>query len=233
MGSVLINGVIVAAGSGERFGGNVPKAFVELAGVPLLVRSALTAMAAGVDRLAVVVGNQQLIEDARRLLGPAGVARVHVVIGGPTRVDSVRLGLLALASGDDDIVVIHDAARPLATVASFQRVIAAVEAGADGATAAVRSTDTIAATHDGRIVAVPDRSTVVLVQTPQAFRSAVLRAAHAAAQAAGDTTLSDDAGLVLRYAPTTVVVAVAGDERNLKITRPGDLDLAARLLAGD
>lgn len=229
---MLIGGVIVAAGSGERFGGRVPKAFVELAGVPLLVRSALTATAAGVERLAVVVGSEPLIAKARGLLTTAGIERVDVVVGGSTRVDSVRLGLLALASGDDDIVVIHDAARPLATVATFHRVIAAVQAGADGATAMVPSNDTIASTRDGRIVEVPDRSTIALVQTPQAFRSAIVRAAHAAAQAAGDTAVSDDVGLVLRYSPTAVIAAVAGDARNLKITRPGDLDIATRLAGG-
>ncbi len=232
-----VDGLILAAGSGDRFGGSTPKAFVELAGEPMLLRAARAAVAGGVERLVVVVP-RSLVAEAEALLAPTGRAvrpplgRVKVVAGGASRVESTRLGLAGLAGADDDVVVVHDAARPLATAASFRRVVAAVVDGADGATLVVPSVDTIAFLAEGRVVDVPARDRMTRVQTPQAFRLGVLRRAHLDAAAAGDAGATDDCGLVLRYLPNAQVVAVAGEESNLKITTPADLRLAEALVAG-
>lgn len=228
-----VDGLILAAGSGDRFGGATPKAFVRLGGEPLLVRAARAAAAAGVARLVVVVASS-LVEEAEAVFAATGLgplASVRVVAGGASRVESCRLGLAALDGADDDLVVVHDAARPLVKPETFRRVVRAVSRGADAATAVIPSADTIAFVADGRVEAVPERDRIARVQTPQAFRRAVLRQAHAAAAAAGDTSATDDCGLVLRYVPLARVAAVAGDEANVKITTAGDLRIAEGLAA--
>jgi 2-C-methyl-D-erythritol 4-phosphate cytidylyltransferase len=145
----------------------------------------------------------------------------RVVIGGDTRSASVRAGLDAVPS-DCDVVVVHDAARPLATKALFESVLAAVAAGADAAIPAVAVTDTVKRVVDGQVVETLDRDQLVAVQTPQAFRTGVLRAAHALGSEA-----TDDAALV--EAAGGRVVVVPGELDNLKITTRRDLDIAALL----
>ncbi len=226
-----IDAIVLAAGSGERFGGPTPKAFLELGGIPILARAVAGVAAAGVDRL-VVVAPPRSVPAAEAAIRDHAPEVTTVVPGGATRVESCRLGLAALDGDDRDIVVVHDAARPLATIELFRRVVAAVAEGADAATATIGSTDTVAILEGDRVTAIPERTTIARVQTPQAFRREVLRRAHAAAAAAGDTTPTDDCGLVLRYAPESTVRAVEGDERNVKITRPADLDAARGLLGG-
>jgi 2-C-methyl-D-erythritol 4-phosphate cytidylyltransferase len=142
------------------------------------------------------------------------------VPGGATRSASVRAGLAAVPDSAT-VIVVHDAARPLAPDALFQAVIQAVVDGADAAIPAVPVHDTIRHV-DGGVV---DRTALVAVQTPQAFRAAALRDAHAAG---GEAT--DDASLVEAAGGT--VVLVPGNHHNLKITDPGDLRIAATLLEG-
>jgi 2-C-methyl-D-erythritol 4-phosphate cytidylyltransferase len=128
----------------------------------------------------------------------------------------VRAGLAAVPAGAD-IVCVHDAARPLASAELFARVVAAVRAGADGAIPAVAVTDTIKVVdRDGVVTATPDRSTLVAVQTPQAFRATALRAAHA-----GGGADTDDAAAVERHGGR--VVTVPGEPWNRKITDRDDL----------
>lgn len=144
-----------------------------------------------------------------------------VVAGGSSRSESVRCGLAAVPA-DAEIICVHDAARPFATHEIFERVVAAVRSGADAAVPAVEVADTIKVVdRSGRVVATPDRSTLRAVQTPQAFRADVLRAAH---QRGGDAT--DDAGLV--EAGGGYVVVVQGDVDNRKVTSPADWDWAVQ-----
>lgn len=177
-----------------------------------------------------------VVSDGVVLVVPVGDAdREGGVAGGATRSESVRAGLAVLPD-DVDIVCVHDAARPLATVALFERVINAVEAGADAAVPGVAVTDTIKVIdssekvlHDddvsGVVVATPDRSTLVAVQTPQAFRADQLRSAHAAG---GEAT--DDAALI--EASGGRVVVVEGEAANRKITTPDDLEWTRAQIAG-
>jgi 2-C-methyl-D-erythritol 4-phosphate cytidylyltransferase len=141
------------------------------------------------------------------------------VPGGPSRSESVRAGLAAVPP-EAEIIVVHDAARPLAPAALFQAVVDAVRAGADAAVPALPVVDTLKQVDGGRVVATVDRDGLVAVQTPQAFRAAALRAAHAAGGVA-----SDDAALV--EAAGGSVVVVPGDPSNLKLTTPEDLAQAA------
>ena len=222
--------IVLAAGAGERLGGAVPKAFAELAGEPLLVRAVRAVVAGGVDRIVVVVSEDRRAE-AGQLLEALGGQPLSIVAGGASRVESTRLGLASLRGDPADVVIVHDAARPLASPATFRAAIEAVRAGADGASPTLAALDTVAFVAGERITEIPARSSLARLQTPQAFRLDVLSRAHEAAAAAGDTSPTDDCGLVLRYVPDARIVAVAGDERNLKITTPQDLELATRLLA--
>lgn len=154
------------------------------------------------------------------------VAKEGGVAGGATRSDSVRAGLAAVPD-DADVVCVHDAARPLASVALYDRVIDAIVSGADAAVPGLEVADTIkvidprtaSGTTLGDVTATPERSTLVAVQTPQAFRASALRAAH---RQGGDAT--DDAALV--EATGGRVVVVQGDPMARKITTPDDLEWA-------
>jgi len=213
---VTIWTIVVAAGRGERFGGD--KQAADLGGRPVVAHSVATAMRAS-DGVVVVVAAERL-DEAEVLLAEAdGV--LAVVDGGATRSDSVRSGLAAVPD-DAEVILVHDGARPLASDALFARVVAAVKAGADAVVPGVPVADSLRAI-DGSVV---DRDGVIAVQTPQGFSAHRLRSAHAAG---GDA--SDDATLVEAAGGTVVVVD--GEVANLKITRPVDLALAATLKVGD
>ena len=210
--------IVVAAGSGARFGG--PKQLAMLADRPVLTW-AVEAAAGASDGVVVVVPADR-VDEVSALLNagedsaPGGGAAV--VAGGATRSESVRRGLAAV--GDDaSIVLVHDGARPLADVELFAAVIDAVRDGAECAIPVAPVTDTIRHV-DGGVV---DRETLAAVQTPQAFAAPALRAAHASA---ADAT--DDAGLV--EAAGGKVVHVASTSENLKITTPIDLVVAEAIL---
>jgi 2-C-methyl-D-erythritol 4-phosphate cytidylyltransferase len=205
--------IVVAAGGGHRFG--APKQFSALAGSRLVDR-AVAAAGAACDEVVVV------LPPGVDWDGPPVAAAVP---GGERRADSVRAGLAAVPDGCD-VVVVHDAARPLAPPSLFTDVIAAVRGGADGAVPAVPLSDTVKRVEGGRVVDTPPRDALVAVQTPQAFRADALRAAHASG---GHAT--DDAALVEAAGGTVVVVP--GDPANLKVTASGDLRVAEALLAGD
>lgn len=202
--------IIVAAGSGQRFGG--PKQFAHLDDGTVLDHAVAVA-----ER---VVDGVVLVVPADRTAG------VNVVPGGATRSESVRCGL-ARVPMDADIVVVHDGARPFASEDLYRLVIAAVRDGADGAIPGVPVTDTVKVVDDAKtVVQTLDRSVLVTVQTPQAFRADALRSAHAR----GDDT-TDDAALV-EHAGGRVVV-VPGEPENRKITVADDLTWAReRLEAG-
>jgi 2-C-methyl-D-erythritol 4-phosphate cytidylyltransferase len=147
---------------------------------------------------------------------------VVAVTGGATRSASVRAGLAAVPE-DADIVVVHDAARPLAAPALFSAVIGAVRDGADGAVPGLPVADTVKQVEGDVVVATPPRETLVAAQTPQAFRASALRRAHL-----GGAEGTDDAAVVETAGGRVVVVA--GEPDNFKITRPADLVRAERIL---
>lgn len=146
-----------------------------------------------------------------------------VVPGGTTRSGSVRAGLAAVP-GDANVIVVHDAARPLAPVHLFEDVIAAVRAGADCAVPGLAVANTVKRVEGSQVVETVDRADLVEVQTPQAFAATALRSAHA-----GEPDATDDAGLI--EAGGGSVVVVAGDPSAFKLTHPHDLAVARALLA--
>ncbi len=201
--------IVVAGGSGQRFGG--PKQYERLGDRRVLDWCTAAAEAAS-DGVVVVV--------------PAADATREGVAGGVTRSDSVRAGLAAVPS-NATIVCVHDGARPFASSGLFAAVIAAVVNGADAAVPGLPVSDTIKRVDgDGSVVGTPERSSLRAVQTPQAFRADILRRAHADA---GDAT--DDAALV--EATGGRVVVVAGEQHNRKITDPNDLRWARQQLEGN
>ena len=208
--------LLVAAGRGERLGSDGPKAFVVLGGRPLLEWSleALRAVPA-ISRIVVAL--------------PPGVAAPEGTVGvagGAERSHSVRNALAA--AGDDDVVLVHDAARPLLTPALAERCLAGLE-GADAAVAAARVTDTTKESGDDDLVArTLDRSRLWAVQTPQVFRRDALERVLAQPDAVL-AAATDDASLV--EAAGGVVRLVEAPRENLKVTTPLDLRVAELLLA--
>lgn len=204
--------IVVAAGSGTRFG--EPKQFARL-GAARLVDHAIATASAVCDGVVLV------LPDDRAWDGPIVDA---IVVGGATRAASVRAGLGAIPD-DTRVIVVHDAARPLATRALFVSVIDAVRSGADGAVPAVAVADTIKRIDGARVNETLDRDTLVAVQTPQAFGAEILRRVHERGRdATDDAALVEEAG--------GIVLVVEGDVRNLKVTTPEDLTLAAALFDG-
>jgi 2-C-methyl-D-erythritol 4-phosphate cytidylyltransferase len=217
--------LILAAGTGERFGAGRPKALVELAGRPLLQWSVdLLREVAQIERIVVAL--------PRGTEAPAGVTGVE---GGAARSESVRRALAAAGAGrddgDHDLVLVHDAARPLVTVALAQATIRALETDArlDGAIAAAPMTDTVKRVgEDGVVRETLDRRELWAVQTPQVFRRPTLeRALDVPDEMLARAT--DDAWLIERAGGRVGVVE--SSRENLKITTPHDLVVAEMLLA--
>jgi 2-C-methyl-D-erythritol 4-phosphate cytidylyltransferase len=201
--------VVVAAGQGTRFGAQ--KQFLLFEGETIAARSVRAARS--VAEFVVLTVPESYEGD--------GEGADLVVVGGATRAASVRRGLERCSA---EVIVVHDAARPLASAALFRRVADAVSGGADAAIPGVPLVDTIkrVSVEDGisRVIRTVDRDELVAVQTPQAFRRELLVRAHA-----GGEDASDDAGLV--EAIGGHVIVVEGEAHNIKVTRPEDLELLA------
>lgn len=215
--------VVVAAGRGERLGGERAKQFLRLDGRPMAVH-ALTALAAAPSVHALVLVVPPDDPAAGRELAGGVPEPVAVVPGGAERRDSVAAGLEA--AGEAAFVLVHDAARPLASSALAESVLAAARQWG-AAVPGLPVTDTLKRVEGDRVAATVDRSGLVAVQTPQAFRSDWLRRAHAEAPA--DAPATDDAALL--EAIGLDVRVVPGEPNNLKVTRAGDLELAEALLS--
>lgn len=215
--------IVLAAGRGRRFGAQ-PKQYELLGGERVIDRALVTCRAAADHVIVVLAPGDDALGEALVADGSADA----FVIGGAERSDSVRCAL-AVIDEEAAVIVVHDAARPLASARLHESVVAAVHAGADAAIPAVPVVDTIKRVRtdiDGSEVVADtlDRRELVAVQTPQAFRASVLRRAH---QSAIDAT--DDAALV--EADGGSVVVVAGERANIKITAPEDLAVASVLLS--
>ena len=215
--AVRIATVLVAAGTGSRFGADVPKQFLPLAGRPV-IRHAAEALACHAEFIQ-PVGESEPITHALgdlRTLSP--------VPGGATRQESVRAGLEALAPYRPDIVLVHDAARPYIPPDTVPALLAALQTVA-GAIPGAPVADTLKRTAEGRIIETVSREGLYRAQTPQAFRFAVLLRAHRS----GVTAATDDAALL--EAIGEQVAVVPGSEDNIKLTYPEDLMRLERILS--
>lgn len=221
--------ILPAAGLGTRMGGESPKQYRLLDGVPLLVFT-LRRLAAcpSITEFLIATRSDEVESLSARLAGEPLGRPLRVVSGGETRQESVG-NALAQAPADAELILVHDAVRPLVTRDQVERVIAEARTRR-AAILGIPALDTVKevkrASLPGDVALVTatiSRERVVLAQTPQVFDAALLREAFARAAADGFTT-SDEAGLVERLGHEVFVVL--GSERNLKITRPGDLELA-------
>lgn len=229
--------ILPAAGLGTRMAvgstaGNAPKQFLELGGQPILIQ-AVTAFlrTPGISQILVAVRKTEIPRVEQQLRDYRLPSTVSVVEGGDTRQDSVRNALLRLTAADDDIVLVHDAVRPLIDPATIERTIDAVRKH-QAAIVGLPALDTIKQverTADGAIITstIP-RERIVLAQTPQGFRCELLRRAFAEASADGFLG-TDEASLVERLG--VEVAVVLGSPKNFKITQPGDLELAEFYMA--
>ena len=212
-----IAAILVAAGSGSRFGGDTPKQFISIAGKPV-IRHAAEAL---LRHVSVV---QPVGEAAPIAAALDGLPVLPAVPGGTTRQGSVNAGLHALVPHAPDIVLVHDAARPFLPAATVPALIEALRTH-DGAIPAVRIADTLKRVQSGRIVATVPRDGLFRAQTPQAFRYHLLRALHAT----GDQGATDDASLL--EAAGHKVAIVPGSDDNIKLTYQEDIVRLERALA--
>jgi 2-C-methyl-D-erythritol 4-phosphate cytidylyltransferase len=216
--------VLVAAGRGERLGGERPKAFARLGELPLLAEPLRRLDECAQVYAIVVVAPAGWEEPTILLAEELGAAKVAACVpGGETRSGSVRAGLAEVRE-DAEVVLVHDAARPLLPPGLVERLLEALAGGFDGAVPAVPVADTIKRVADGVVAETPSREELVAVQTPQAFVASALRAA-----ASGEG--SDCASLV--EANGGRVKVVPGDERLLKVTTTADLARVEALLAAE
>ncbi len=217
--------VVPAAGRGERLGPGAPKALREIGGVPILVHAVRALARARSIDVVVVAAPPEEVAAVEALLADQDLhAEVNVVAGGESRQESVRLAVASLPP-DVDVVLVHDAARPLVPVELVDAVAAAVRQGAAAVIPVLPLSDTVKEVADDAVVRTPDRSVLRAVQTPQGFSRPVLEEAHRVATA--DAT--DDAALVEALGLT--VQTVPGSPEAFKVTRPIDLILAEALLA--
>lgn len=219
--------ILVAAGTGERLGGDRPKAFAALAGRPLLAES-LERLDASDWVDAIVVAAAPEWEEPTILLAEELVASkvASVVTGGATRAESVR-NALAEVPAEALVVLVHDAARPLVDDAIVERLLGRLGEGLDGVIPGLPIADTVKRVDGGIVAETVDRNSLVVVQTPQAFVADRLRAAYA-----GELVDATDCASLVESSGGRIGV-VPGDARLVKVTTPDDLALVERLLAGD
>lgn len=224
-----VTAILPAAGLGTRMGSGTPKQFLELDGVPLL-RFTLRRLAACPEITEFIISTRaEEVDAVAASVKAENFGRpVRVVRGGDSRQDSVSNALTEV-SPDADLMLVHDAVRPLVTRSQIERVIAEADA-CDAAILGIPAMDTVKEVKRASlpgdvalITATIPRERVVLAQTPQVFRASLLLEAFGRARQDG-VTASDEAGLVERIGRDVHVVV--GSERNLKITRPGDMELA-------
>jgi 2-C-methyl-D-erythritol 4-phosphate cytidylyltransferase len=224
---------VLAGGVGTRSGLEVPKQLAEVGGRSILGRSiAAFDSHPDIDDVLVLMAPSH-VEQAHAVVDSGGFAKVGAVLeGGTTRSDTTRRALGWLGS-DECNVLLHDAARPLVTARVIGECVQALSRY-DAVGVAVPATDTVFEVgSDGTIVDVPDRARLWRAQTPQGFKLSVIRHAHHLAAADPGFQPTDDCSVVLRYLPDVPVAVVRGDDGNLKVTTPLDLQLTELLLEED
>lgn len=226
--SSKIHVIVVAAGSGHRFGAPVPKQFCELSGKPVLLHT-LAALRRELPRATItLVLNPDWMEYWRELAAGAPAREDRLVAGGATRAESVQNALRGVK--DADIVLVHDGVRPFVDKEIIEGLLTAMSSGADAAIPAILLTDSVwCVTPDSK--GPVDRSTLRAVQTPQAFPAALLAQAYEKAAQTGYQFFTDDSSVLacLKGADSRIVLT-PGNPDNIKITNPRDIAIAETIL---
>ena len=224
----LVTAIIPAAGTGSRVGSSSYKQFLEIGGKPVIIHTLeRVQQASAVDEIVVVLPPAKVEEFSRRITAHGFHKPLHFVAGGERRQDSVHQGFLSLNEEETEIVVVHDAVRPLVEADLIHRVVERARL-TGAAIAAIPTIDTIKeVSSQGVVVATPQRSALRQVQTPQAFAYSILREAFQRAYADGYYG-TDDSSLVERIG--IQVAVVPGSPLNIKITTPEDMRFAELIL---
>ncbi len=223
---------VLAAGSGERMAGDVPKQFRTLGGRPLLAHSLIAFENTPEITGIVLVSQTDHLSQSRRVAEGAGITKlVAVVDGGATRSASSRAAVEAVNHLQDGMILIHDAARPLVEIETIQAVIESLQT-AQATAPALPASDTIVSATGDILTGAPDRTLLRQMQTPQGFHLETLRRAYELAAQDPEFAASDDCGVVHEYLPSVAITLLPGSRRNLKITYEQDLKLAEILISG-
>ena len=224
--------VIMAAGRGARHGTNLPKQYMELKG-RLVLERAVDAFEnhPDIDQIALVVDSEE-IERVGKMVSDNGWRKVTDILkGGKERYQSSLAAVKAFSNRPEDNIILHDAARPLVSERIISDVVACLKQH-KAVGVAVPVTDTLFFTGPANehVIRVPERDLFMRAQTPQAFRISVLKKAYEFALAGPAFTATDDCGVVRRYMHREKIHIVRGDEKNSKITYPGDLEIMSHWL---
>lgn len=216
--------VILAGGTGTRFGGNVPKQFLQVGGRRIIEYTIDTFERHPlIDEVAVVCHADHLAE-MERIVASNQYSKVKKVLSGGKERYHSSLAALAVYTNDDDCLLFHDAVRPLVTDRIISDCVNALK-HYDAVTVAIPTTDTIYRVDDQQqIIDIPPRSHLRNAQTPQGFRASVIRHAYELALADPAFVTTDDCGVVRRYLPEIPIHVVEGDSCNIKVTYPEDIN---------
>lgn len=221
--------VILASGSGSRFGAKLPKQFVRLAGKPVIQYTIEAFETANVIDEIIIVTKEDFVGYVYEIVNSQNFRKVtKVIVGGAERYDSTLSALQAITEREANLII-HDAVRPFVSEEIINRCVKALESH-DAVDVVVDATDTIVRVKDGIIQEIPDRRFLKRGQTPQAFKKSTLQKAYNLFMQDAEKVASDDCGIVLKYLPNEPVVTVQGEEANFKITHQQDIYLADNLI---
>ena len=218
-------GIILASGTGSRYGADIPKQFIKIGGKTILEHTIeIFENAKDIDEIIIVITpNYRTM--AEKLLQKNNFKKISKLLnGGEIRKESSYIGISSIEE-DDANVIIHDCARPFVSEQVIQKCINALEKH-NAVGVAIASTDTIIEVENGKIKNIPKRESLMRIQTPQCFRLSLIKKAHLLSK--NDTDFTDDCGLIVKYGLDDVYV-VEGDTENIKITYPSDIYLAEKI----
>ncbi|MFY0666348.1 MAG: 2-C-methyl-D-erythritol 4-phosphate cytidylyltransferase [Natronospirillum sp.] len=221
--------VILASGSGSRFGAKLPKQFVRLAGKPVIQYTIEAFEAAALIDEIMIVTKEEFVDYVYEIVNAQTFKKVtKVIVGGAERYDSTLSALQAITDEEAN-VIIHDAVRPFVSENIINRCVEALKKY-NAVDVVVDATDTIVRVKEQVIQEIPDRRFLKRGQTPQAFKKTTLQKAYDLFMKDDEKIASDDCGIVLKYLPDEPVVTVQGEEANFKITHQQDIYLADNLI---
>lgn len=219
--------VILSGGKGLRMGGDRPKQFLSIAGIPIIVHTLRAFLSHPQIGRIVLVANPDYIDTLKEILNRHDLKIDSIIGGGKSRQLSVYNALTAVEYGDDEIVLLHDGVRPFI---SHEHITASIQGAEEHGAAVVcsKTTDTIYITENGLISQIPDRKRLYNAQTPQTFRYSLIYGAHRRAIDKGIHDYSDDIGLIMQSGVHAKVIE--GSDHNIKITTPKDIGLGEAIL---
>ncbi len=219
--------IIVAGGSGKRFGRELPKQFLHLKGRRVIEYSIEKFYKEGFDQI-VIASHPDFFEIFSEITSNYPQGKIKLVKGGKTRQESVYNALQSSVEDNQAVVLIHDSARPLVSTGLIQRVVLALKES-PAVIPAVKVRESVVKARDSRVISYEDRDTIFLVQTPQGFSAEIIKEAHRRAATENKWDFTDDASMVLHYRLAEVKI-VEGESSNIKITYPEDLEVAESIL---